>query len=33
MYFVLPRDGQYDYRWDRSIIGFIRNKAGISPHP
>ena len=30
IYFVLPRDTQYDYRWDRNIISFIRDKAGIS---
>ena len=31
MCFVLPRDTQYDYRWNKSIIGYICNKAGISP--
>jgi hypothetical protein len=29
IYFVLPRDAEYDYRWDRSIVSFIRDKAGI----
>jgi hypothetical protein len=31
IYFVLPRDRQHDYRWDRNIVSFIRDKAGISP--
>jgi len=31
MYFVLPRHAQNDYRWDKSIIGFIREKAEIFP--
>src|SRR5258708_4759353 len=29
IYFVLPRDAEYDYRWDRKIVSFIRGKAGI----
>jgi len=31
MYFALPRDTEGDHRWNKSIIEFIRNKAGISP--
>jgi hypothetical protein len=29
IYFMLPRDRQYDYRWDREIITFIRSKASL----
>jgi hypothetical protein len=29
IYFVLPRDAEYDYRWDKNIVSFIRGKAGI----
>jgi hypothetical protein len=30
IYFVLPRDRGFDWRWDTGIILFIRNKAGLS---
>jgi len=30
IYFVLPRDRKYDYRWDKEIISYIRSKAGLS---
>jgi predicted ABC-type exoprotein transport system permease subunit len=29
IYFVLPRGGQEDYRWDKGIISFMRRKAGL----
>lgn len=29
IYFPLPRDREYDYRWDKGIIAFIRGKAAL----
>ena len=30
IYFALPRDRTYDYRWDKGIISFIRSKTGLT---
>ena len=30
IWFHLPRDRKYDWRWDHGIISFIRRKAGLS---